>query len=126
MHGRGRCVAAAQRLRDCARLADGASKWDLSSSKLANALQALQVQFWLQDHGLGEIFPTVMAEGHNSVKDLIGLSASELEKVAPTMALRAKLLSAIEEEKTIAQKSSKTFAASLFRVAILFLIMIGK
>lgn len=122
--------AGAQGLRDCARLAESAAKWDLTDSKgkqLVKALQTLEVRFWLQDRGLEEAFHLVMTADLHSLKGLMELKASELEKLVPSEPLRAKLLTAIEEGS---QKPSKNvgaaFGENLYRVAMLLGILTGK
>ena len=123
------CVAAARGLRDCARLAEGAAKWDLASSKrehLIRALQTLEMKFWLQDHGLSEILPMVLATGCSSMKDLAELSPTELEGVIPSGTLRTKLLHAIEAGKTGgSQKPSKSLTVTFMDVAIFSTILAG-
>lgn len=127
--------ADAQGLRDCARLAESAAKWDLSDSKgkrLVKALETLEVRFWLQDRGLEETFHMLMTEDRHSLKGLMELTASELEKVVPSKLLRAKLIASIEEGKNSLQKSPKnvgagaTFSENLFRVMIFLVILTGK
>mgnify|MGYP003430294032 CR=1 FL=1 len=72
----------------------------------------------------------VVAADRHSLKGLMELKASELEKAVPSEPLRVKLLAAIEEGKSSSLKPSKNvgtgFGENLYRVMMLLVILTGK